>query len=1071
MQGTLATEDTIMPAFDARPFACRFYLVLPAVVLLIAAVPAIAQSELATVFGRVTDPSGAVVAGAEVEVRNVDTGISVTSATNADGLYTVPSLHPGHYVISVHKAGFRSVSATGLELNVQDNVARNFSLQVGSAAESITVSAESEKINTTDGTVSTVVDRNFADNLPMNGRSFQTLIDLTPGVVLTSANNLDTGQFSVNGQRANSNYWTVDGVSANIGMSAAGLVGSGLGGGLPSFSVQGGTNSLVSVDAMQEFRIQTSTYAPEFGRSPGGQVSIVTRSGSNQFHGTGFDYLRNDILDANDWFADHNDLPKPEERQNDFGGTLGGPIKPDLTFFFFSYEGLRLRLPQVTQTLVPDAAARQSASPSVKPFLNAFPLPNGTDDAANGAAQFDSGFSNQSTLNAYSLRIDHRLTGNITIFGRYNYSPSELLARGPHGTALSELEKSRIVTQTATLGATWNISPTLYDDLRFNYSKTRSTGDQFLDNFGGATPPPTIPFPAPFNASNSDFNLAVFSLPGGTYEVGHVQEYVQRQVNLVDSISVQKSTHLLKFGVDYRRLAPFYGPASYGQDNFFGNVPSFVAGDLLFSATFNLAHSTLFFRNLGAYAQDTWRISPRLSATYGLRWDVDFAPASDGPNLPAVTGFDLSDLSRLALLPPGTQPFQNSYINFAPRLGIAYGISNDERWPMVLRGGVGIFYDLATSEVGNLISSDGYPFGAFALSFGGSFPLSAAAAAPPSIVVPGAGAGTLTAYDPAIRLPYTLEWNVALDQGLGRQQEISISYVGAAGRRLLQTADFSPAMNFATARLVANTATSDYDALQLQFQRQLSHGFQALASYTWAHSLDDGSSGSYANTANTLVPLAANANRGPSDFDVRDALSAGLTYNAPTPKIPLIGPVVFGGWSLQNIVQFRSSVPVNVFDSTFTKLLNAHTEIRPDLVANQPIYSFGSQYPGGKAFNAAAFQDPPVDSNTGLPLRQGNVPRNFLRGFGAAQWDFAVHRDFPIRENLKLQFRAEMFNILNHPNFGQPVGDLSDSSEFGRSTQMLGQSLTGPSLGSGGLNPLYQIGGPRSIQLALRLSF
>jgi Carboxypeptidase regulatory-like domain/TonB dependent receptor len=1030
-----------------------------------------AQTTAATVGGQITDQQGRVVMGARVVFTNINTGLLYSAETNGQGIYTLASLQPGVYRANVTKEGFKGIVKSSIELHVQDQVSLNFALQVGSVSEVVTVEGGAPSINTVDAAVSTIVDRNFAENLPMNGRSFQTLIQLTPGVVLTAANNLDTGQFSVNGQRANSNYWTVDGVSANIGMSAAGLVGSGLGGGLPSFSVQGGTNSLVSVDAMQEFRIQTSTYAPEFGRSPGGQVSIVTRSGTKQFHGAAFDYLRNDILDANDWFADHNSLPKPEERQNDFGGTLSGPLRKDSTFFFFSYEGLRLRLPEVAQTLVPDLAARQSASSSIQPFLNAFPLPNGADNPSNGAAQFNSGFSNASTLDAYSLRVDHRPRSNITLFGRYNYSPSELLARGPHSTALSELERSRIVTQTGTLGAIWNLSSRASDDLRFNYSKTSSTGKEFLDNFGGAVPPSSLPFPTPFSVRDSVFEVFVFSLAGGTYQTGHVQEYVQRQINLIDSISVQKSTHLLKFGMDYRRLAPFYGPSAYGQDNFFNDVPSLVAGNLAFSANVNLVHSTLFFHNLGAYAQDTWRIGPRLSATYGLRWDVDFAPSSDGANLPAVTGFDLTNLSKLGLLPPGTQPFHTSYGNLAPRLGIAYGLSNKDRWPTVLRGGVGLFYDLATSEVGNLISSAAYPFGGFALSFGGTFPLSPAAAAPPAIAAPGGGEGTLTAYDPNIRLPYTLEWNFALEQGLGKQQEISVSYIGAAGSRLLQTADISPAVNFATARLVANTASSDYDGLQLQFERQLSHGFQALASYTWAHSIDDGSSGSYANTANTLVPSGADANRGPSDFDIRHAVSAGLTYNAPTPNIPFIGRVVFGGWSLQNIVQVRSSVPVNVFDSTFTNLLNASTEIRPDGIMGQAFYLFGSQYPGGKAFNAAAFQDPPIDPNTGLPVRQGNVPRNFLRGFGAAQWDFAVHRDFPIHESLKLQFRAEMFNVLNHPNFGQPVGDLGDPSEFGLSTQMLGQSLTGPSLGAGGLNPLYQIGGPRSIQLALKLSF
>src|SRR5258708_5497915 len=246
-------------------------------------------------------------------------------------------------------------------------------------------------VNTESAAVSTVVDRQFAENIPLNGRSFQTLIQLTPGVVLTANNGFDTGQFSVNGQRASSNYWMVDGVSANIGMAASPVSGNGLGGALGSSSVLGGTNSLVSVDAMQEFRIQTSTFAPEFGRTPGGQISIVTRSGTNQFHGTAFDYLRNDVFDANKWFNGVNilnptPLPKAKERQNDFGGTLGGPILKNKTFFFFSYEGLRLRLPQTALTFVPDASftpggttnSRQNAIPALQPYLNAFPLPNAT---------------------------------------------------------------------------------------------------------------------------------------------------------------------------------------------------------------------------------------------------------------------------------------------------------------------------------------------------------------------------------------------------------------------------------------------------------------------------------------------------------------------------------------------------------------------------------------------------------------------------------------------------------------------------------------------------------------------
>ncbi len=398
--------------------------------------------ELAAVTGLVTDPNGRSVPGVIVLITNLGTNIVSRTVTNDQGIYRVPSLQPGIYRMTLDKDGFKSIVKSGVELHVQDVASINFELQVGSVNETVTVEAGGLSINTTDATVSTVVDRQFAENLPLNGRSFQTLIELTPGVVITPTNAGDNGQFSVNGQRAASNYWMVDGVSANIGIGAAVTnPANGLAGAVGSFSAGGGTNSLVSVDALQEFRIQTSTYAPEFGRTPGAQISIVTRSGANQVHGTVFDYLRNDLFDANDWFADSKRLKKPEERQNDFGGTFSGPILEDRTFFFFSYEGLRLRLPQTALTTVPcDSTctvfgnARTAASSGMQPFLNAYPIPNGPEvfipctpnvngcppsgQQPTGAAQFNKSYSNPSTLDAYSLRIDQKLTPKWNLFGR-----------------------------------------------------------------------------------------------------------------------------------------------------------------------------------------------------------------------------------------------------------------------------------------------------------------------------------------------------------------------------------------------------------------------------------------------------------------------------------------------------------------------------------------------------------------------------------------------------------------------------------------------------------------------------
>jgi len=356
-----------------------------------------------------------------------------------------------------------------------------------------------------------------------------------------------------------------------------------------------------------------------------------------------------------------------------------------------------------------------------------------------------------------------------------------------------------------------------------------------------------------------------------------------------------------------------------------------------------------------------------------------------------------------------------------------------------------------------------------AFTGGGTFPLSPAAAAPPPIT-PAAG---IIAFDPHLKLPYTFEWNVALEQALGRQQTISAAYIGAAGKRLLQTAVIpSPNANFGFTELVTNLSTSDYNAVQVQFQRRLSHGLQALASYTWSHSIDTGSAGSaFGNVSNELPSGIAGSNRGPSDFDIRNAFSAGLTYDIPAPKINGFANAILRGWSLENIMLARTAPPVDIEDGFFFEFGNGfEAAIRPDQVLGQPLYLFGSQYPGGKAFNKAAFTHPPFNSMTFIPLRQGNVPRNFLRGFGATQWDFAAHRDFPIHESIHLQFRAEMFNVLNHPNFGPPSGSFPFGG-FGLSNQLLGQSLSGGSLGAGAFSPLYQIGGPRSIQLALKLQF
>ena len=1048
--------------------------VLPIVLFLVAGIvlPAHGQTETGTIYGSVTDPTGAVVPAATVRLTDVDRGLKTEVSTGNSGFYAFATVPPGHYQIQVERSGFKTIRLTGITLNVQDNLEQNFKLDVGSASETITVQANAVNVNTTDSTVSTVVDRTFADNIPLNGRSFQTLVMLTPGVVVTQTAFDDQGQFSVNGQRADANYFTVDGVSANFGVTGYSVLVQAAGGALPALSASGGTNSLVSVDAMQEFRVQTSSFAPEFGRTPGGQISIVTRSGTNAFHSTLFEYFRNDVLDANDWFNGYTNnppLPKAEERQNDFGGVFGGPIIKDKTFFFFSYEGLRLRQPATQDTAVPDTGSRQQAPSSMQPFLNAYPVQNGRE-LGSDLAQYNASYSDPASLNAYSIRIDQVVNNRINLFGRYNYSPSDLSQRGPFFSSepvLSMKESVSSSVQTLTLGFNYLITPRVSNELRANYSNDRVGTKYILDNFGGAVPlPDSLLFPAGYSSTNAAFTL---SLPGpGNYQQGKNATTEQRQVNLIDNLSVIQGSHALKFGVDYRWLSPFSSPYAYNQLAIFAGVtcstppcPGYaISGVSEIAAVFAYQNVTLLSHNYSVYGQDTWKVTPKLTMTYGLRWEIN--PPLKGKNLVnqpfTVTG--LNDPASIALAPHGTPLYQTTYGNVAPRIGVAYQLGGGTNWNSVLRGGFGIFYDLGSGSLGGV--SNDFSYSAFNVIPSAPLPITGANATPPMITT-NLPVSTINVADPHLKLPRTYEWNAAIEQSLGNAQSFSLTYVGAIGRKLLRVTNLvNPNPNFQFVGVTDNSATSDYGALQVKFERRLARGLQALASYTWSHSIDIASTDAIANYLSTPSSVAnPNIDRGNSDFDVRHSFTAGVTYNLPSPQANAFAHAALGGWSVDSFIFARTAPPVNVIGGlVFEDGIALYP--RPNFVPGVPLELFGSQYPGGKILNGAAFTEPATG-------QQGDFGRNVLRAFGAVQADIAFQRQFQLTERVQLRFRGEFFNIFNHPNFGPPDNNITDAL-FGYSTATLASSL-GSGGANGGLNPLYQIGGPRSIQLALKLQF
>jgi hypothetical protein len=1017
------------------------------------------QSPTATLSGTSVDESGAVVPGTNITVTNVETGLRRQVTTNSEGYFAVPLLPPAHYTVQAQHQGFTTAEIRNVTLNVNDQAALKIQLKTGQISESVIIEGATI-VQSESATVGTLVDHQFVENLPLNGRSFNALIELTAGSVLTKATYAEQGQFSVNGQRPNANYFTVDGVGANIGIGNGVSLVQTAAGTVPAFSASGGLNNLVSVDALQEFRILTSTYAPEFGRSPGAQVSLLTRSGSNQFHGTLFDYFRNDALDANDWFVNKLGLNKSPLRQNDFGGVFGGPIKKDRIFFFFSYEGLRLRLPQVGITQVPSVSTRQQVPQPLRPFLNAFPLPNGRD-FGNGFAEFDATYSNPLNQDATSVRVDHAFNSRLTVFGRYNYAPSQSFGRGGGSSAnnrksLNNLGLGSFKTETLTLGSTQLIRAEMSNDFRANYSRTRAGSSFLLDQFGGGVPPSDEVLFGSFATSQT--GTFSFGVGPASYIVGKNADNFQHQINVVDSLAILAGSHQLKFGIDYRRLSPISDQTNYTLLASFNDARAAIADKAAFILV-GAGKGRVFpvFTNSSAFAQDMWKATHRLTLTYGLRWELNPPFKEKNGNLPS-TVIGLDNPATMTLAPKGTPLWKTTYGNFAPRFGVAYMLSQSKGLESVLRAGFGTFYDLGTGPAGNAVFG-GYPYsGGRKLIFNVAFPLTPEQATPPPFTLKPPYPG-LTILDPHLQLPRTYQWNIAVEQALGAKQRLSASYVAAVGRRLLRAEILSGSLfgnpNFTGVEVYRNGASSDYHALQIQFQRRLSKGLQALASYTWSHSIDNSSNEFFSTLA--AVRFDPATNRGSSDYDVRHSCSAALTYDIPALESSKLAGAILHDWSVDAIFRARSATPVDIL---LNRVLSGFPVVtRPDLKLGVPLYVSDPSAAGGMRINRAAFTPPPLN-------QQGNLGRNSLRGFPVSQLDFALRRRFHLTERLNLQLRADLFNVFNHPNFADPDG-LLDDNLFGQSLQMLGRSLGD----SAGLNALYQVGGPRSIQLSLKLQF
>ena len=1070
----------------------------------------IAQTTTATLSGTVVDQAGAVIPDVKITVLNTATAAKRDVSTNPQGDFSVALLPPGKYSLRAVRTGFARIEIPNITLNTNDERRLLVNLKVGQVTETITVDASTLGYESSSA-VATVVDSNLVDQLPLKGRSFQSLLLMTPGVVSGGTAGKEAGQLSVNGLRTNSNYWTIDGVSANTGVASTGgaslNVNQAFTGAVPGFNAFGGTNGLISVDALQEFKVQTATYSAEFGRQPGGQVQLTTRSGSNQYRGVLYDYLRNDILEANDWFANHRNpqTPRPKTRLNDFGGTFGGPIFRNRTFFFFSYEGMRYRHPvNLSNTYVPSATLRNDPKidPNIRALLNAFPT--STQPEVNNTQLYPYYQSSPMNSDSMSLRVDQVLNSKWTLFGRYAYAPSNQQA-----WTLAQLQTSETNQKTGTVGLTGLLTPSLTNQLSFNYSTAGGTGNTTIQPVNGAVVPTLAQLfggkpPIGGNTTFASWSFFSSSYPNTfNLSAGDQTQNASRSLNITDNLSWSRGKHMLKFGVDYRRLSSTLAPKDYNLSvsaNTLNSLETSVMDSVSVSGN---RQATLNYDNVSFYAQDGWKVTPRLTVDMGLRWELNPPPSGLNPNdLFYVKGWE--DPTTMLLTPQGTQAYSTDWHALAPRLGASYELRKQAGWETVVRGGYGMFYDLSTAVAG--------------YSIGGSLRSSSFVKQPVPFndtilaPIPDRAYPTTPPYPATLPLiglldgyttPTTQEWNVALQQGLGKNQVLTVTYVGNGARKLPRSysllvngTDSTGAKigfsnpNFAsgaTVRVTRNDSgygdSSDYSGLQVQFQRQLHKGLQVLSNYTWAHAIDTASQDT--QIFGYLFPsVKPQMTRGNSDNDRRQTFNIAMSYQAPSfnPENIVLRTLNTGlikGWVFENMFTGQTGIPIDVTLSRDAGGYDVNSlTLHPDIVPGQPFWLSDPTVAGKKYINSAAFQLPanlmgPVQSVT-----QGNLPRNYLRAPVFWQYDASIGRDFKLTERFKLQYRAEMFNALNHPNFtGYSVGmgyyspSFKPSpipSTFGKATSMAGSGGQGGLLG---MLPIFSNGGPRSVQMALKLVF
>lgn len=1031
---------------------------------------ALAQTTRGTITGAVTDESGAIVAGASVTVTQIDTGISHTATADRQGNYVVPSLFPGRYRVEGEFKGFQKTVIEPLQLHVDERLTVEVVLKVGQFTQKVEVTSQGELLQTGTFSIGQVIGSQLVVDLPLNGRNFLQLGLLSPGATTTQAT-ADTsgfGSINISGGRASSNQYSLDGAYNNN------VIGEGL-------------NFAISVDAIQEFKVQRNTFNAEFGFGTA-QVNVATKSGSNEFHGSVYEFLRNNDLDARQF----RDTSIPPFQQNQFGGTFGGPIRKNRTFFFFNYEGFRRSQGNTLIGTLPSAMLLSgdfSGLPPIhdpqtgKPFPgNVIPsssfsaltnriLPFLPRLATGGANNFQRTPSTTQDWNQATVRVDHRLSSKDDLFARYSFFTS--LQSFTPGLIIQTGTTSKDAPQNGSLQWTHSFSPSLLNEFRFGFDRTNMLTVQ-----EGAFTKNILQFQnmlnSPINFGLPTVNLGPF---GGFGTVPNIPaEFGSNTYQYEDSLTWVHGRHTMKFGGGFRNVQVPHDPTFFSRGIFVfagaatGNpVADFLLGFPFVSiggGTPKGVSAFLSFHHYEWFVQDDWKVSPSLTFNLGMRYE------RIGVNTDRFRGRLTVFDEKTGQEVPASQQAQLGLINpdnndFGPRFGFAWQPFHTSS--TVVRGGYGVYYDVKA------INERNFSLGA-ELKFQQIVDIALLAGMPPAVswdnlwppLTGGASLGTLSD-DPRARTPYVQQYSFGIERSLAHDMIVEVDYVGSVGRKLNLRVDINqatlptvlgqplqsrrPYPSFSSVLMSKDLGTSNYNSLQARLEKRFSHNLSFLAAYTYMRSLDTGSSTNDLANPNAGSPQNVRnmkAEYGVSSFNQPQRLTFTSIYQLPfgsgqryLSTLPKGFNAAVKGWQLNTILTIATGQPFTVQVPSQDR-----EQIGTFLGGTQRANCIGqgnlprSQRTANLWFNTIAFQVAPLGTF-------GNCARNTVTGPGTNNWDLSLFKNTPITEKTSLQFRAEFFNAWNHPQFGIPIFDPT-AQAFGR---------------------INSFGPARQIQFALKLLF